>query len=109
MCLDRRAGPVELLHPRVRELAAEDAGRELLLTLECFLDMAGHAQAVAARLNLHRSSLYHRLARAEAELGIDLHDGLARLDLHLALKLARLSGLLDPRGRRSARGGRSSR
>ncbi len=76
-------------------LAAEAAGRELLETLESFLDFAGSASATAASLNLHRSSLYHRLARAEEELGIDLHDGAQRLSIHTALKAARMQGLLQ--------------
>jgi len=92
--LGERSGGLRELEPRVWELAQEASGRDLLLTLECFLDLAGQARPTATRLNLHRSSLYHRLARAEELLGIDLHDGLQRLDVHLALKAARMEGLL---------------
>ena len=58
----------------------------LLETLETFLDLAGDVQAVARRLNLHRSSLYYRLDRVARLAGVDLADGLVRLELHLALK-----------------------
>lgn len=90
-----RIGPLCDLEPAMCRLAAEAAGRELLETLESFLDFAGSASATAASLNLHRSSLYHRLARAEEELGIDLHDGAQRLSIHTALKAARMQGLLQ--------------
>lgn len=58
----------------------------LLATLETFLDLAGDVQAVAKRLNLHRSSLYYRLDRISRLAAVDLADGLVRLELHLALK-----------------------
>lgn len=61
----------------------------LLETLETWLELAGDVQATAARLHLHRSSLYHRLDRAARLLGRDLSDGFVRLDLHLALKARR--------------------
>jgi DNA-binding PucR family transcriptional regulator len=93
--LEERVGSLHDLEPAVWRLAGEAGGRELLDTLECFLDLAGSASATAARLNLHRSSLYHRLARAEEALGVNLHDGLQRLDAHLAVKAARAQGLLD--------------
>jgi PucR family transcriptional regulator, proline-responsive transcriptional activator len=62
----------------------------LLMTLEVFLDLAGDVQAVAKRLNLHRSSLYYRLDRIAHLTGVDLADGLVRLELHLALKARRV-------------------
>lgn len=93
--LERRAGTLGEIEPAVCALAQEESGRELLSTLECFLDLAGQARATATALNLHRSSLYHRLGRVEELLGIDLHDGVQRLDAHLAVKAARLQGLLD--------------
>ena len=62
----------------------------LLTTLETFLDLAGDVQAVAGRLNLHRSSLYYRLDRIAHLAGVDLADGLVRLELHLALKARRV-------------------
>jgi hypothetical protein len=89
-------GELREIEPAIAELAREPSGRELLHTVECFLDLGGNARESAARLNLHRSSLYHRLARIEELLGIDLHDGVQRLDAHLAVKAARVAGLLDP-------------
>lgn len=93
--LTERVGALTEIEPAIAELAREPSGRELLHTLECFLDLGGQARESAAQLNLHRSSLYHRLARIEDLLGIDLHDGVQRLDAHLAVKAARVAGLLD--------------
>ncbi len=94
---EERIGSLRDLEPAMCRLVADAGGQSLLQTLETFLDLAGSASATAASLNLHRSSLYHRLARAEAELGVDLHDGAQRLDMHIALKAARMQGLLDRR------------
>ncbi|HVH23379.1 MAG TPA: helix-turn-helix domain-containing protein, partial [Pseudonocardia sp.] len=69
-----------------------DAGASapmLRLTLETYLDLGGDVQATAARLSLHRSSLYYRLDRIAGFLGVDLGEGLTRLGLHLALKADR--------------------
>ncbi|MHB1807701.1 MAG: PucR family transcriptional regulator [Solirubrobacteraceae bacterium] len=93
--LSERVGPLSEIEPAIAALASDPAGRELLRTLECFLDLGGRARESAARLHLHRSSLYHRLARIEELLKIDLHDGVQRLDAHLAVKAARVTGLLD--------------
>ncbi len=70
--------------------AAGPSAPMLVQTLETYLDLAGDVQATAARLNLHRSSLYYRLDRISRVLGSDLSDGLVRLELHLALKSRRL-------------------
>lgn len=61
-------------------------------TLECYLDHAGHAQATANALSLHRATLYYRLDRIKQVTGIDLSDGAQRLELHVWLKLLRLRG-----------------
>jgi PucR family transcriptional regulator, proline-responsive transcriptional activator len=61
-----------------------------LLTLETYLDFGGDAKRTAAHLHLHRTTLYYRLGRVREALGVDLDDGLTRLDLHLALKHRRL-------------------
>ncbi|GAA3845987.1 hypothetical protein GCM10022226_81820 [Sphaerisporangium flaviroseum] len=58
-------------------------------TLEAYLDSGGDAQGTAEAAHLHRTSLYYRLRRIEEITGRDLRDGRARLELHLALKLAR--------------------
>ncbi|WP_193611898.1 helix-turn-helix domain-containing protein [Nocardioides lijunqiniae] len=70
-------------------LDAATSGLMLLETLEAYLDLAGDVRATAARLRLHRSSLYYRLERLATVLDADLGDGLVRLDLHLALKQRR--------------------
>ncbi|MCW2854065.1 MAG: PucR C-terminal helix-turn-helix protein [Nocardioides sp.] len=85
--LDDAVGP-----PEPDPLAVLDAsvsGPMLLETLEAYLDLAGDVRATAARLRLHRSSLYYRLERLASVLGADLGDGLVRLDLHLAVKQRR--------------------
>jgi PucR-like helix-turn-helix protein/diguanylate cyclase with GGDEF domain len=81
------AGPSDA-HPGLGPLLAADP--DLVLTLETYLDNAGSAGAVAARLGLHRSTLYHRLHRIETLTGANLSNGEDRLALHLGLKLARL-------------------
>jgi hypothetical protein len=70
-------------------LDASASGPMLLETLEAYLDLAGDVRATAARLRLHRSSLYYRLERLATVLDVDLADGLVRLDLHLAVKQRR--------------------
>ncbi|MFE6256422.1 PucR family transcriptional regulator [Agromyces sp. NPDC057865] len=79
-----RSGDVQ---PGLDRVAAERDGQVLLETIECYLDAAGHVQQAAARLQVHRTSLYNRIARVERILGIDLGSGLDRLALHLALLL----------------------
>jgi hypothetical protein len=80
------------VHPGFERLLAEPASAPLVETLEAYLDLAGNAHATAARLRLHRTSLYYRLQRVEQLAATDLKDGNERLCLHLAIKLARLSG-----------------
>lgn len=63
----------------------------LLSTLEAYLDSGCDARATAEALHLHRTSLYYRLGRIAEVTGRDPADGRARLELHLALKLARLA------------------
>jgi hypothetical protein len=75
------------VQPGLERVAAERDGHVLLETIACYLDAAGHVQQAAARLQVHRTSLYNRIARIERILGIDLGSGLDRLALHLALLL----------------------
>ena len=75
--------------PVVRPLLAEP---QLTATAEAFLDCAGSASRAAAVLQVHRQTLYYRLARIEEMTGLDLADGEARLLLHASLKAARLRG-----------------
>jgi PucR C-terminal helix-turn-helix domain/GGDEF-like domain len=80
------------VHPGLERLLDEPAYEPLLQTLETYLDLAGSAHDTATRMNLHRASLYYRLQRIERLAGTDLKNGDERLSLHLALKLARLTG-----------------
>jgi len=75
------------VQPGLDRVAAERDGQVLLETIACYLDAAGHVQQAAAHLQVHRTSLYNRIARVERILGIDLGRGLDRLALHLALLL----------------------
>jgi DNA-binding PucR family transcriptional regulator len=49
-------------------------------------------------MQLHRATLYYRLAKAARMTGADLHDGNDRLAMHIGFKLARLSGSYPPAG-----------
>jgi sugar diacid utilization regulator len=73
-------------------LIADDDGELLTRTLERYLDLGGDARAAAAALYIHRSSLYGRLRRAERVAGVDLSSGEDRLEMHLGIRILRLSG-----------------
>ena len=77
--------------PLLRLLADRDA-ENLVPTLEVYLDNGGDAQAAAGALFIHRSSLYNRLHRIEDIAGVDLSSGEDRLEIHLGLRIWRMSG-----------------
>ncbi|WP_327406952.1 helix-turn-helix domain-containing protein [Streptomyces sp. NBC_01288] len=56
-----------------------------------FLDRAGDSSSTAQATHVHRTTLYHRLKRVESITGLSLDDGMDRLTLRLALKLARIN------------------
>jgi len=60
-------------------------------TVRAYLDSGANAQQTAALLDIHRTTLYWRLARVADLLAVDLSRGEDRLKLHLALKLAELT------------------
>jgi purine catabolism regulator len=60
---------------------------QLLKTLRTLLDENGRKAETARVLHLERQSLYNRVERIEAILGVDLSDADARLGLHLALRV----------------------
>ncbi len=107
----RRGSVVELLYairtsPELLTFAREQLGvlfderdqreRELLHTLEVYLE-SGRRKAEAARvLHLERQSLYLRLQRVERLLGVDLDDPDTVLGLHLAVRALRLTQALGP-------------
>ncbi|MDQ2699934.1 MAG: PucR family transcriptional regulator [Actinomycetota bacterium] len=69
-----------------------ERGRDLLETLEVYLHRGGRKTEAARDLEIERQSLYHRLNRIEATLGVDLRDGDTALALHLAVMIRRLLG-----------------
>lgn len=77
----------------VQRLLASPHRVELATTLEGFLESGGEIQGTARRLNIHRSTLYHRLDRIREVTGSDISDGATRLELHAGLRIARLAGM----------------
>src|SRR5262249_25639705 len=86
------------VHPGLERLLDDPMHPPLLQTLETYLELAGSASATAQQMNLHRTSLYYRLQRVEELAHTSLKDGNERLSLHLALKVARLTGRHHPGG-----------
>ncbi|UZX05078.1 PucR family transcriptional regulator [Arthrobacter sp. CDRTa11] len=72
-----------------RMLEEHDRNGELIPVLELLCDNDGSVQDVAGKLHLHRSSIYNRLGRIRQLLGVDPLKGMARLELHAALKMRR--------------------
>jgi hypothetical protein len=68
------------------------AGVELVQALEATLDAAGDIAAAARALQVHRATLYRRLARVEELSGLTLDRGDDRLHAHLAVRMWRLAG-----------------
>lgn len=60
------------------------------MTVEAYLDGAGHVSNVCEQLHIHRATLYYRLERMPVVVKEALDDGLQRSALHLCLKLIRL-------------------
>ncbi|WP_442014659.1 PucR family transcriptional regulator [Paenarthrobacter sp. YAF11_1] len=75
-----------------RTLEDQDKNGELLPVLELLYDSDGSVQDVAAKLHLHRSSIYNRLGRIRQLIGADPLSGAIRLELHAALKARRWAG-----------------
>jgi sugar diacid utilization regulator len=87
-----RLGAADLPEP-VRRLLAAPNGTELARTVESYLDHGGDAQATARAISIHRSTLYYRLDRIAALIGVDVRDGATRHELHVGLRVATLAGL----------------
>jgi PucR family transcriptional regulator, purine catabolism regulatory protein len=100
----RRPGVTDLLHdlrdaPELDAFVQEQLGpliadggpraRALLDTLEAYLAAGGRKAQAARALHLERQSLYGRLRRIEALLGVSLEDEDAVLGLHLAVRALR--------------------
>jgi sugar diacid utilization regulator len=82
--------PLAMLPRALRRLLDDPDAQTLVRTLDSYLEHAGDAQASAADLYIHRSSLYNRLHRIEQVCGIDLRNGDDRLEVHLGLRLWKL-------------------
>jgi len=81
----------DLMDPRVSLLKeAQPSNANLIDTLETYLDSGCDNQTTAARLHVHRGTVYYRLEKAASLCGMDLSSGLDRLALHLGIKLLRL-------------------
>jgi hypothetical protein len=74
------------IHPGVEALAAH-ARPDLLETARTILDHAGDIGGAAARLHVHRTTLYYRLDRIAQLTGVDLRTSANVVDLQLALWL----------------------
>ncbi len=68
------------------------SGIELVQALEATLDAAGDVAAAARVLQVHRATLYRRLARVQELTGLALDRGDDRLNAHLAVRMWRLAG-----------------
>lgn len=94
LLLSMRGTPelVEFSSERLGPLIAigGERGRDLLETLEVYLHCGGRKTEAAGELEIERQSLYHRLARIEEILDVDLRDGDSALALHLAVMIRRL-------------------
>ncbi|WP_054564393.1 CdaR family transcriptional regulator [Frankia sp. R43] len=80
----------------LRRLLAADRSGALVQTLETYLDLGGDPARTAARLVIHRTTLYYRLGRIADLTGLDLRDGNDRLALHLGLKLRQMLSRRTP-------------
>jgi hypothetical protein len=88
--LPRDQAAPERICPGITALLTERTGM-YEATIRAYLDCGGNAQQAAARLHIHRTTLYWRLARVTELLAVDLSRGDDRLKVHLALKAAELT------------------
>lgn len=84
--------------PDVQRLLTLPECSDLLSTLETYLETGGNAQQAARALHIHRATLYYRLDRIRSLTGTDLGRGATCNDLHAALRIARLAGLVETSG-----------
>jgi DNA-binding PucR family transcriptional regulator len=88
--------PEDAIPPTLLALLGNPNGREIIRSVEVYLDHAGDAKAAVEALKVHRTTLYYRLGRFSELTGLDLSDGGDRLAIHVGLKLARLAGSYIP-------------
>ncbi|MGE3150089.1 MAG: helix-turn-helix domain-containing protein [Pseudorhodoplanes sp.] len=115
---ERDFGPAALLylatdHPDIRAFVDatlggieghDNAGGELIGTIDAFLRNNCRFQATADHLSIHVTTLKYRLDRIETLFGIDLADPDTRFKLEFALRLRALTG-----GQRSKTGRKQER
>jgi DNA-binding PucR family transcriptional regulator len=82
---------------RVRSQRECETNDDLLRTLEVFAACGGVSET-ARQLSAHRNTVRHRIARAGALLGADLHDPEQRLCLSVALRCQRLLAMRQTAG-----------
>jgi purine catabolism regulator len=85
---------VRVLQPLIKY--REKSGRDLLRTLEAYLEESGNASATARKLSLNRHSLLYRLSKIELLTGYSLHRYQDLFVLNLSLKLWRIGVLHRP-------------
>jgi DNA-binding PucR family transcriptional regulator len=69
---------------------------DLVTTLSHYLDCGGNYDDAAQSLTIHRSTLRYRLGRIRDISGRDLQDVEDRLNLHLATRIVRTTGVPLP-------------
>jgi sugar diacid utilization regulator len=69
---------------------------DLVMTLTQYLDCGGNYDSAAESLTIHRSTLRYRLGRIRDISGRDLQDVEDRLNLHLATRIVRITGVTLP-------------
>lgn len=74
------------VHPAAAVLASQPRD-DLLVTARMVVDLGGDVATAAQRLHVHRTTLYYRLDRIKELTGVDMHDGLTRTHLQMALWL----------------------
>lgn len=85
--LDQRLGPVIDYDRRRRT--------DLIGTLDTYFSVGGNHARAAAALHVHVNTLYQRLDRIGQLLGSEWSDADNALQIHLALRILRLSEMLD--------------
>jgi len=76
------------LVPRALSAFLVGGPEPLIETARIYVQEAANVKRTAAKLNLHRQTIYHRLEAIQRATGMDLARGDDRLTLHLALELA---------------------
>jgi purine catabolism regulator len=73
----------------------QQTDKELVKTIEAFLDCNGNLTETSAKLFIHRNTLKYRLERIRDITQIDLDDAQNRLMLHLGLKMNQVVNFLN--------------